>query len=134
MSDTQFFTWLCETIAELEDASEEEIANFHLLFMVNLCSRMGFLPSDSQSDQNRFFEIATASFVPKANIPSPTFDADISLIMHNLLSLPRAEALRLPLSGKQRGTFCKKCVDFLSYHLGIKIDVKSLAVLHDLFY
>ncbi|MBP5210254.1 MAG: DNA repair protein RecO [Bacteroidales bacterium] len=133
--DAKLFDWLCDTIKLLND-TDTSVANFHPWFLVGLCSKMGFHPQSNYSDTNRIFQITTENFIPDDSYSrslEDTFSAELSYVLHRFLTSPFGEAMELQLSGTQRNAFSLKMLEYLSYHLGINIRVKSLAVLHDIF-
>ena len=77
------------------------------------------------------------SFRPReANKPEPvgtTFSDEESLLLHKLLTLSFEEAMALPLSATRRSAFSRRMLDYLSYHLGQSLDIRSLDVLHAVF-
>lgn len=134
MQDKKFYDWLEATALSLEQATGN-VANFHLWFLVNLSSHLGFLPQDNWSESAPIFSIPAASFTNSwpADGRSDLFSLQNSEILHNLLHMQRDQAMALPLSGAKRIDFSKNMIHFLEYHLSSTINVKSLDVLHDIF-
>lgn len=132
--EESLFSWLCNSIKTLNDI-DGKIANFHLWFLVGLCSKMGFLPRNNFSEINRIFQITTEEFISKqaSNSLQDIFSEESSFILHKFLTLPFTEAMHLQLTSTQRNNFAIKIIEYLSYHLGITINIKSLSVLHDIF-
>ena len=62
-----------------------------------------------------------------------TFSLEESSLLHKLLTLPFEEAMALPLSATRRSAFSRRMLDYLSYHLGQSLDIRSLDVLHAVF-
>jgi len=112
-SDDSLFDWLCSSIRYLE-LSEGSVANFHLWFMASYCTKMGFEPSGS-------FE------------PTSIFTAEELALLDKVMTLPLEEILSIPLSAGRRQSFSRKMVQYLSYHLGADINIRSLDVLHSIF-
>ncbi|MCF0178149.1 MAG: DNA repair protein RecO C-terminal domain-containing protein [Bacteroidales bacterium] len=131
--DDSFFDWLSCTISLLE-GMKAPFSNFHLWFLVGYAAKMGFAPKNDFTEICNRFHISTASFVGNKpeGLTSELFSAEDSLILKNMLSLPFDEAMKLPLSGKQRNAFCGRMLNYLSYHLGMKIELESSSVLHDI--
>ena len=61
------------------------------------------------------------------------FSLEESLLLHRLLTETFEEAMALPLSAGRRSTFSRRMLDYLSYHLGQSLDIRSLDVLHAVF-
>ena len=103
--------WLKGQILTL-DALESDFANFHLLFLLNLCSALGF-------------DADTAGIAPFA---------DQHLIqVENLLTRPFTEALLLPLSGADRNAIAESILKYIEYHTESAVNVRSLAVLREIY-
>ena len=110
LADPELFGWLCDTIARLDDAAGS-IANFHLWFLVSYAVRMGFMPGDTIE-------------------PTGMFPPDEAALFYSILRKPFQAAMDLPLSAARRQSFARKMLQYLSWHLGAGLDVKSLDVLH----
>ena len=105
------YDWCVGSVLTL-NALEESCANFPVRFLLELCGAMGFRPS--------FDDIAP--FAEEHLGP-----------MKTLLNAPFPEAMLLPLNGSTRNKLCEDLLRYLSYHTDVNIQVKSLAVLRDLY-
>ena len=103
--------WLKGQILTL-DALQSDFANFHLLFLLNLCAALGFDPDAA----------GLAPFVDN-NLQS----------VEALLSLPFTEALLLPLTGADRNTIAESILKYIEYHTESAVNVRSLAVLREIY-
>ena len=129
--DSDLFDFLEGEILSLE-ATDGSVANFHLKFLVDFCGAMGFRPKDNYTPETPLFLPYTAEFTGPDTL-ADALTPEASLLLHQLLSLPREEALLIPLNRDQRGYFAQKMVEYLSYHLSQNLNIRSLKVLHDLF-
>lgn len=109
--DAAFFDW-CASHIRLYDSLEEHYASFHLCFLADLCRELGFAPN-------------TESLAPFAGTQLKTLAA--------FCDLPMAEALLLPLKGEDRSAMAAVFLQYLSYHTECSVEVKSLAVLREIF-
>ncbi len=105
------FEWCKKSILTL-DALENDFANFHLMFLLELCGVLGFSAS-------------VQGLAP--------FAGGHLQELSRLVSLPYAEALMMPLSGDGRGEMAEILLQYLSHHTESRIEVRSLRVLHELF-
>lgn len=105
------FGWVKKEILTLE-ALDSDFANFHLLFLLGFCGAMGFTPDE-------------ASLAPFAGIHAARLDA--------LLKLPFSEALLLPLRGIDRNEMADSILRYLQYHTESSINIRSLAVLREIY-
>jgi DNA repair protein RecO (recombination protein O) len=103
--------WLKGQILTL-DALQSDFANFHLLFLLRLCSVLGF--------------------DPVASGLAPFADKHLSQ-MESLLKLPFAEALLYPLSGVDRNTIAESILRYIEFHTESAVNVRSLAVLREIY-
>ncbi|MBR5660951.1 MAG: DNA repair protein RecO C-terminal domain-containing protein [Bacteroidales bacterium] len=103
--------WLKSQILTL-DALQSDFANFHLLFLLNLCAALGFDPDPA----------GLAPFVAK-NL----------LSIEALLRLPFAEALLLPLSGVDRNAIAESILKYIEYHTESAVNIRSLSVLREIY-
>ena len=105
-SDT-LFDWCCKSVLSLESL-ESDYSNFHLLFLLGLASQLGFGAS--------LDDIAP-------------FAGEHFSVVRDLLTLPLAQALMLPMNGKTRNDISQSLVNYLSRHTETAINVQSLKVL-----
>ena len=110
LSDPHFFNWLNDTVLTLESAPGS-VANFPLWFLVGYAVQMGFMPDGAIEPPGLFSPEETALFF---RILRSSFD----------------EAMAIALSAGRRQDFSRKMLQYLSYHLGIHINARSLDVLH----
>ena len=103
--------WLKSQIMTL-DALNSDFANFHLLFLLNLCAALGFDPD-------------AAGLAPFADKPITHIE--------ELLRRPFAEALLLPLSGADRNTIAESILKYIEYHTESSVNIRSLAVLREIY-
>lgn len=104
------YDWCEKSILTL-DALSGSYANYHLRWLLELASAMGFTPS--LEDLAPFAEEHLRE-------------------MSGLLG-PYEGALLLPLTGKARGEIAGALLDYLSAHLEYRLNIRSLAVLGELF-
>lgn len=121
--DSDLFDFLTEQIMALETATGS-IANFHLKFLVDFCGAMGFRPKDNYSPSTPLFQPFSAEFTSPGSL-AETLTPEASLLLHQILSLPREEALQIPLNRDQRGYFAQKMVEYLSYHLSLNLNIRT---------
>lgn len=109
--DPDIFTWVEESVLTLEDL-EGSFSNFHLWFLLELCSRIGFAPSGD----------VLAPF-SGTNLPEIRALCDSSL----------PEALVLPLSGSQRNEMLRSILSYMEHHLQYPVKINSLDILGEVF-
>lgn len=105
------FEW-CENAILTLDALQDDFANFHLRFLLELAGAMGFSPSRED-------------ILP--------FAGEHLKEMESLITLPAADTLLLPLSGQARNEIAEALLRYLGYHAECTINVRSLPVLREIF-
>lgn len=105
------YDW-CEKSVLTLDALEGDFANYHLRFLMELAGALGFSPS---------FE----GLAP--------FAEDNLKEIADLLSASLPEFMVYPLNGTRRGAIAKSLLKYLSAHLEIPLNIRSLPVLEELY-
>ena len=129
-TNAKMFNYLINLVKRVENA-EENIANLHLDFIVEFTSLLGFTPNNNYSSENRYFNIDTAQFRPYYDDSKLSFNLIESEILYTILK--RENTVILNLCGDKRYEFVKKMILFIEHHLGFKLNIKSLDVLHEIF-
>ena len=107
----ELYAWARRSILTL-DGLGADFANFHLIFLIELSSVLGFSPR-------------TEDLMPFAGERLE----DIS----SILTLPYDQALLLPLSGARRSEIAEILLEYLSFHLDSRLTIRSLPILRELF-
>lgn len=140
----QLFNFLSSSISILEHLEGGE-ANFHVHFMVHLSKMLGFMPTDNYSADMPFFNLTSARFCEgeryysgeycavRSTDSNGCFSQRESELLHILLNTRAIECGDIKCSGELRLSFAKQMIRYLSHHLGMDIEVKSLDVLHEVF-
>lgn len=105
------YDW-CEKSVLTLDALEGDFANYHLRFLMELAGALGFSPS---------FECLAP------------FAEDNLKEIADLLSASMPEFMVYPLNGTRRGAIAKSLLKYLSAHLEIPLNIRSLPVLEELY-
>ena len=116
--------WLKGQIMTL-DALQADFANFHLLFLLNLCAALGFDPDAA----------GLAPFVTSCH-PERCEGSSSGQNLRSLealLSLPFTEAMLLPLTGADRNAIAESILKYIEYHTESAVNVRSLAVLREIY-
>ena len=105
------FEW-CERAILTLDALQGDYANYHLRFLLELATALGFSPS-------------LEDLMPFAEDRLPELRA--------LIQSDFGTCMLVPLSGETRGDIAEKLLRYLGYHTEARIEVRSLRVLKELF-
>ena len=129
---TELFQFLNHSF-QIFDLIKEGSANFHLAFLIQLSRYMGFSPTNNFSEERIFFDMASGSFERDKPVHPYLMEADESRILSQLTNLSYQEIGLVNLTSNIRNRMQLKIIDYFSIHLGIKLQVKSLDVLRELF-
>lgn len=111
VNEDGLFEWCVRDILTL-DAVEADFSNYHLRFLLELCSALGFSPS-------------LEDLAP--------FAGNHLKDIQKLLELPFAESMLVPLNGTGRNEIAESLLDYISHHTESQLNVQSLKVLGELF-
>ncbi len=105
------FEWCRRSILTL-DAMESDFSNFHLRFLLEFAVALGFSPSPDD-------------LKPFAGGHLPEVEA--------LMREDFGESMLLPLNGASRNEIAEILLDYIGYHSECRLNVRSLAVLRELY-
>ena len=105
------YEWCIGSILTL-NALEADFANFHIRFLLELAGALGFRPT--------FDDIAP-------------FAKEHLQELKPFLQASFSESMLIPLTGASRNALCESLLQYLSYHTESAIQVRSLAVLRELY-
>ena len=128
----QLFDYLYHSI-QLLDVNEAGVANFHLVFLVNLTKYLGFYPINNYSTVESLFDPVNGRFVQTLNATAAQSDRSLGPWMHQLLSLSFDQLDSLQLNHRLRADLLKLLIEFYSLHLSGLNNIKSLPVLQSVF-
>ena len=94
------------------DAMESDFSNFHLRFLLEFSGALGFSPS-------------LDDLMP--------FAGEYLELLRQLLQASMAESMLIPMNGAQRNAVASLLLDYISYHIGTQLQVRSLQVLRELY-
>lgn len=105
------YDWCVGKLALLE-ALDKDFGNYPLIFLMELSVNLGFRPRSED----------IAPFVSPEHIET----------VHQLMSLPFAEAMLVPLSGRVRNSISDSLLRYMELHLDTSLNIKSLPILREL--
>jgi DNA repair protein RecO (recombination protein O) len=118
---------------QIFDLLREGIANFHLSFLIQLTRYMGFAPANNRNEERIYFDMASGIF--EQNKPQHNFylNPEESYHVSELLNTSYEKIGNITIPSAMRNMLLIKMIDYFSLHLGIRLQVKSLDVFHELF-
>ena len=105
------YEWLERSILTL-DAMERDFSNYHLRFLLELASEMGFSPS-------------AEDLAPFAGKHYP--------LLKDFVQAPFAESMLMPMNGEVRNALSEILLKYIAHHSESALNVQSLKVLRELY-
>jgi len=125
--NNELFTFIKTSLLWLD--AHTEVANFHLIFLVELSKYLGIFP-DNNEDDFPFFDVKEGGFVSQQGLES--LNAYETLLFKNLLHL-RYDSDRKIFKASERQVLLKTIIDYYLYHLDGFKRPKSLEILKEVF-
>lgn len=111
VQESGLFEWCRRSVLTL-DALRSDFSNYHLRFLLEFAVALGFSPS-------------LADLAPFAG----EHLAEIRALLENDFS----RAMLLPLNGKSRSEIAESLLQYIGYHSDCSLNIRSLAVLRELY-
>jgi len=122
-----------ENSLQLLDVSEENLANFHLLFLVQLTKYLGFYPDNNFGVDLTGFDMRNGEFGTGLGIHPEHFAESSSVLLNSLLLSSFAKLSDMSVKQDDRQQFLKDMLDYYRFHVQGFGNVKSLAVLQEIY-
>jgi DNA repair protein RecO (recombination protein O) len=121
------FTFLETALIWLD--THEEIANFHLVFLVQLTKFLGFYP-EMTTIENEYFEMIEGRFLPY--ITASSLNLQSSLLLKVLFQLKFDDARKM-FTAQERQQLLEFLIDYYALHLDSFKKPKSHEILKEVF-
>lgn len=129
--NSPLFDFVWNSVVAL-DGMEDGVANFHLWFLVQMSSFLGFYPANEYSEGD-FFDIVEGSFTPLVPSHNIVINKANAQLMDVLMNCPPGELGNLKLGRGQRGDFLASVLHYFGYHLDAINKIQSLKILAEVF-
>ena len=118
---------------QILDLMREGVANFHLIFLIHLTRYMGFAPNNNYAVNRTIFDMVSGAF-SENRPPHPHYlEPGESKILSEIMNISFDEIGQIGLTSVSRNLLLRSIIDYFSLHLGVRLQIKSLQILHDLF-
>ena len=111
--------------------THEQVANFHLVFLLQLSKYLGFFP-DTSRQELPYFDLVEGEFTREAGI-HPVLQGDELMHFKRLLGIHFEASHRVQLSKQERRQLLDLILTYFEVHLQGFSQPRSLAVLHEVF-
>ncbi len=106
------FEW-CEKMVLLLDSLEGDFSNFHIRFLLEFCTRLGFSPQKEDIEP---------------------FMGDLTPVMDEFIRQSFEESMLVKLNGNMRNEMAERLLKYIEFHCESAVNVNSLKVLKELFH
>lgn len=122
------FTFIHDAVEQL-DQTTERVADFHLVFLLQLSRFLGFQPRDNYDKHNFAFNLREGVFQPMTYQKGWEMDKNSSRYFHEVISTKMEDAATLSIPKELRKQLLHYVIDFYRYHLDGMQDIKSHTIL-----
>jgi DNA repair protein RecO (recombination protein O) len=130
--NAELFKFL-ENSLQLLDVSEEGMANFHLLFLVQLTKYLGFYPDNNFAEKRTGFDMQNGQFSTGSGLHSEYFDKGSGALLNTLLDCSFTRLSEITVKQEERQKFLENIMDYYKLHIQSFGNIKSLAVLQEIY-
>lgn len=130
--DEPLFSFIITSMQWL-DATEGNVANFHIAFLIQLTLFLGFMPVMEDYERGQMFDMRTGEFISLTPLHRDFLQSEDAERMHNLLriSYPTMHLFRMTRDERRR------CLDIIimyyRLHLPSIPEIKSLSIMQEIF-
>jgi len=122
------FDFLMQFIGDLE-AEDGSVANYHLLFMLELTGYLGFYPSLPTSGSTCYFDKREGVFCEEVPQHGDWMDKESSGLLQRMLEANTSNISSIKLSSAQRNDLVNHMIAFYNLHLDARLEIKSHKIL-----
>ncbi|MDR1455884.1 MAG: DNA repair protein RecO [Tannerella sp.] len=130
--DVRLFGYLYESVRWLE-LSDEGVANFHLVFLMDLARYLGVYPNADSYCPGSCFDMMNGIFTGMPPEHRHYLDRAESIIFYRLLRMNYANMAIYTFSGRERSRIICRILEYYQLHLSDFPEIKSFAILQSLF-
>ena len=127
--DASLYNYLEYSLQWLDN--NEKIANFHLLFLLNLTKFLGFYPEESEGI-NGYFDLQEGQFIKSPSL-NPLIENENTIEFKKLLGINFDALKGIKIAKGNRESLLKSVILYFELHLHGFRKPKSLAVLNAVF-
>jgi DNA repair protein RecO (recombination protein O) len=129
-ADEPLFNFILESIDFL-DKTQKNCNNFHLVFLVQMCHYLGFMPVTNYSNYHKYFYYREGLF-DNFKSDNVMMDEEQSKLFAQLINLNYENMELLPLHTNARNKLLENLLFYYAQHLPSFKDIKSLEILAEI--
>lgn len=131
-ADPALFHYIYNAVVTLEN-TDEGIANYHLVFLLNLLHYLGIYPNTALQRENSYFDLLNGEFTLLQPAHRHYLNLDESRILARLLRMSFENMAIHGFSRQERVYIIRRIFEYYRLHLPDFPEIKSLAILQSLF-
>jgi DNA repair protein RecO (recombination protein O) len=130
-TNRELFSFVYDHLVML-DNTEENPANFHLLFALQLTKYLGFFPQGNYLDLQTVFDMAEGHFTLAMPLPAENFiSGQQCALFSRMLKTEAGQFNTLAIPTADRNEILEKIIRYYYMHLPLTGSFKSHIILHD---
>lgn len=126
--DRQLFDFIERNCREL-NARQGEVNNFHIKFLFDLSSYLGFYPNGQYSAEFPFFDLIDGVFSTETPLHSNYLSPDMAQLFSKFIDNQNGDAESISLSNKERRMILHQLLIYFRIHVENFNELKSVEVL-----
>jgi len=115
------------------DETTNSISSFHISFLLNFSSILGFQPENNYSSDNTFFDLREGTFINKPPLHKDYIDSESSSFMPLFMKNSLESSHEIKLEKEQRMGLLEGLTKYFRIHLGDFGEIKSLEIFKEIF-
>lgn len=128
----ELFYFLYQSVQILE-YTEKSVANYHLVFILNLTRYLGFYPNIEDYTRGNIFDMLNGIFVDRQPSHNHFINSIDSFALSRLARISYENMHLFRFTQQDRINIINRILEYYRIHLGDFPAIKSLEVLHELF-
>ena len=130
--NTELFNYLFNSI-QFFDLASNGVANYHLLFLLNLTKYLGFFPKNNYSCEKSFFDLQKGCFVAASPLHPYFLSGELAVEFSQLLKFTFDDIAKIRINYKVRAFLLEKIIEYYHLHIESLGKIKSFSVLKEVF-
>lgn len=123
----ELFDYLFNQIHLLKNSKDEDLAEFHLYFMIEFAEHLGLAPMNNYSEYEVFFDPIAGKFTNKAD--AQNFNKQTSFTLHKFISQKEITNEKICKNKVERNIILEALIIFYSIHITNHSQIKSHKIL-----
>lgn len=115
------------------DQTPHSVANFHLQFMLELTTFLGFVPGEAFSPETPYFDLQEGVFVAEAGSHPHFMEPRLAEILHRLLDANLENCHEIKIGREERRKLLQNLLDYYRLHLEGFPEINAHLILQEIF-